>query len=280
MRAPEPDTGHPVDYISVMPTPPPPPVSCPRCSAPAPGSGSFCSNCGAALKASSCTGCGTELTRGARFCHRCGAAAGAVAGGAASHHAGGGLSNALPWVVAGIALVALIALVAGQRFSGGRGDTVPMAQAAPMLGAPAPDISALSPRERADRLFDRIMLLDEQGKPDSVQFFAQMGISAFQMLPEIDAHARYDMGRIAEVAGIHAFAAAQADTILAENPDHLLGLILAASAARLAGDEHAARAFEDRLVAAAPAQRASGRLEYQQHQADIDAALARLEQQP
>lgn len=263
----------------------PPPVSCPRCSAPAPATdaGSFCAHCGAALRAASCAECGTGLTPGARFCHRCGAAVGAVGAGATAgrpSHAGSTLSNALPWVVASIALVALIALVAGQRFSGGRGDAVPMAQAAPMLGAPAPDISALSPRERADRLFDRIMILDEQGKRDSVQFFAQMGISAFQMLPEIDAHARFDMGRIAEVAGIHTFAAAQADTILAENPNHLLGLILAANAARLKGDQNAARAFDDRLAVATPGERATGRLEYQQHQADIDAALARAGQRP
>ena len=36
----------------------------------------------------------------------------------------------------------------------------------------------MTPRERADRLFDRIMRLDTEGKKDSVQFFAPMAISA------------------------------------------------------------------------------------------------------
>lgn len=199
----------------------------------------------------------------------------AVGAAPAAATSGSGFAHALPWAVAGIALVALIALVAGQRFGGRSADAVPTAQAAPGA-ARAPDISQLSPRERADRLFDRIMTLDEQGKSDSVQFFAQMGISAFQMLPELDAHARYDMGRIAQVAGIGEFAAAQADTILREQSEHLLGLILAAAAARLQGNEQLAREFDARLLAAEPAQRRSGRLEYVQHQADIDSALARV----
>jgi len=38
-------------------------------------------------------------------------------------------------------------------------------------GARAPDISSLSPQERADRLYNRVMLLATQGKADSVQFF-------------------------------------------------------------------------------------------------------------
>jgi hypothetical protein len=255
--------------------------ACPRCAAALKDANArFCSACGAAVGSAGCSGCGTAPTPGARFCHRCGTAAGAAAPPASIPTArGDAFSNALPWAVAGIALVALIALIAGQRFSGRATDAVPVAQASPSLGASgmrASDISALSPRERADRLFDRIMLLDEQGKADSVQFFAQMGISAFQMLPELDAHARYDVGRIAEVAGIASIAQAQADTILSADSNHLLGLILAGNAARLSGNSAAAREYDQRLVSAAPAERARGLLEYQQHQADIDTALARF----
>jgi hypothetical protein len=196
----------------------------------------------------------------------------------------------LPWIVASIALVALVALVAAQRFSAPTAtrldapvNALPQAQLGEVpadqpMGR-APDISQLTPRERADRLFDRIMSLHERGRTDSVQFFAQMAIPAYQMLQPLDLDTRYDMGRIAELAGLAGFARAQADTILRADRNHLLGLVLAIRASRLAGNESAAAAFERRLVAAEPAERRRDLVEYTRHRADIDAALevARVE---
>jgi len=142
-----------------------------------------------------------------------------------------------------------------------------------------PDISQLTPRERADRLYDRIMGLQQRGRTDSIQFFAQMAIPAYQMVQPLDAGARYAMGRIAEAAGLADFAQAQADTILREEPTHLLGLVLAIRAARLAGNESTATAAERRLIAAEPAERRRNRAEYTRHRDEIDAALdvARVE---
>ena len=123
------------------------------------------------------------------------------------------------------------------------------------------------------------MALHERGRTDSVQFFAQMAIPAYQMLQPLDLDARYDMGRIAEVAGVADFARAQADTILRAEPNHLLGLVLAIRASRLAGNEAAATGFERRLLSAEPTERRRDRAEYTRHCADIDAALdvARVE---
>jgi hypothetical protein len=253
---------------------------CPSCGANA--HGRFCASCGAPLEGATCRTCTSPLTPGARFCHHCGT----PVGGAVEQPAPDRGANAIPWIVASIALVALIALVAAQRFrsSSATGATAfpqtPLGEVStdqPM--ARAPDISQLTPRERADRLFDRIMALNERGRTDSVQFFAQMAIPAYQMVQPLDLDARYDMGRIAEVAGLADFARAQADTILRAEPNHLLGLVLAIRAARLARDESAASAFERRLVAAEPAERRRNRDEYTRHRADIDAALdvARVE---
>lgn len=194
----------------------------------------------------------------------------------------GGFPAALPWAVAGIALLALIALVAGQRFNGRPADqsaaaaTPAMGGGAPGIGgAPirAPDISQLSPRERADRLYDRVMRLDEEDKQDSVDLFAQMGISAYQMLPQQDLDSRYDMGRIAEVAGALPFARAQADSILAADPNHLLGLILLISTARTAGDTATEHAYQAKLLAAQDAELARNLPEYQRHQREIAAEV-------
>jgi hypothetical protein len=258
-------------------------AKCPGCGEPA--SGHFCASCGSPLSGARCAACATILTPGAKFCHRCGTAAGAT--GARANAS----STTLPWAIAGVALVGLIALLAGQRFRStppadaaqaqaqaqgapqGESDGAPGADAG-AAGVRPPDISNMSPRERADRLFDRIMRLDTEGKKDSVQFFSPMAIAAYQMIPNPDADARFDMGRIAEVAGAYAAAKSEADSILAKQPTHLLGLVLAMQAARSSGDSAGASAFRAKLRAAQKSELAKKLPEYERHSADIRDALA------
>lgn len=260
-------------------------ATCPNCQAPA--SGKFCSDCGAPLAGATCAACGTPLTPGAKFCHRCGTAVGAAAAtGTAAGGESGGFGSALPWAVAAIALVALVALVAGQRFA-----RRPAAEAAPIAandangaadqsGAPfgsgmrAPDISNMSPSERASRLYDRIMSYSERGKTDSVQIFAPMAVAAYEMLGTLTTDQRYDLGRIGAASGDLSLARAEADTILAQNPKHLLGLMLEAQVAAQGNDAAKARGFLKQLAAAAPSELAKQAPEYTQHRNDIDAALA------
>jgi Double zinc ribbon len=235
---------------------------CPRCKAPA--SGRFCANCGAALAGASCLSCDQPLTAGARFCHHCGASVGPTVAPTAR--------SVLPWIVPGIAVMALVAFLIGQRVARGGAGAAPDA-AAPAAGMRAADISSMSPEERASRLFDRVMRYGEQGKTDSLKIFAPMAIQAYEMIGPPDAHARYDMGMIGVVSGDAQLARAEADTILAANKTHLLGLVLAMKAAGLRQDSKARADYQQRLVAAAPAERAKKLKEYQDHMADIDAAL-------
>ncbi|HZI42019.1 MAG TPA: hypothetical protein VFD67_09960 [Gemmatimonadaceae bacterium] len=183
----------------------------------------------------------------------------------------------MPWAVAAIALVALIALVAGQRFSRSSAETATaptdLPAAAQTAGAP-PDISQMTPEERAERLYDRVMALNERGRADSVRFFAPMAMQAYTMLGALNADQRYDLGRIAVVSGDAQTAKAQADSILSTQPQHLLGLLLAADAARARGDQTGETTYLRRFVGAAPTERAKQLPEYQQHVAEIDARLA------
>jgi hypothetical protein len=133
----------------------------------------------------------------------------------------------------------------------------------------------MTPEERAERLYDRVMALNERGRTDSVKFFAPMAMQAYNMLGALNADQRYDLGRIAAVSGEGAVARAQSDTILAAQPTHLLGLLLAADAARLRGDAPAESSYLKRFVAAEPSERAKQLPEYQQHVAEIDSRLAR-----
>lgn len=172
-------------------------------------------------------------------------------------------------------LVVLAAFIAGQRFAGGSADgggAAPSVSSGRPLGT-APDISNMSPQEAASRLFDRVMRYSTEGKADSAALFAPMAILAYERVGPLDAHARYDVGTISVAIGDAAAAAAQADTILRQNPSHLLGLILAAKAAELAKDPAGVGRFRSRLAAAASAERAKGLSEYTDHQRDIDDAL-------
>ncbi len=143
-----------------------------------------------------------------------------------------------------------------------------------MSGNRGPDISKMSPEERAERLFKRVMLLASQGKSDSVLFFAPMALDAYQLLSPLTLGHRYDVGRIAEVAGALPLAKAQADTILLENPNHLLGLILGARIASLSGDATARRRYETRLLGAEKTETRRKLPEYERHQDDIAVGLA------
>jgi hypothetical protein len=229
-----------------------------------------------------CAACHVALAAGAKFCHRCGTQVGSTGTRPARTTVP---ASTLPWAVALVALLSLVALVAGQRYVAMRGQPSVAGQGSRDTGAPPvpgdpsaaagrpPDISALSPEERADRLFDRIMRLGAAGKVDSIRLFAPMAVAAFGMLAPLNADQRFDLGRIAELSGDAEMEGAQADTILRAAPTHLLGLILAAHAAGLRGDERARRDFERRLLAAEAVERRRDLPEYLRHETDIATAL-------
>lgn len=169
--------------------------------------------------------------------------------------------------------MALLVVVAAQRLTTGADAPATTGAVDPAAPLRAPDISQMTPRERAARLFDRVMRLDEEGKSDSVRLFAAMAIPTFQSLQPLDAHVRYDLGRVALAAGELQLARAQADSILQARPQHLLGLLLAALTAERQGDTAAAQRFRTRFRSAEAAERAQNLEEYRLHEADIRSAL-------
>ena len=209
-----------------------------------------------------CRACGSAVPPTARFCHKCGANLKAELP-AAAWRVG------LPWGIAGAAVGALLtALVL--RSGAGRGATNEV-QASFGSPLPAPDISQMSPEERASRLFNRVMVLAQADKQDSVSFFLPMAIGAYQQLPALDNDARYHVGLLQLAGGNTTPALAEADTILTSTPTHLFGFVLRAQAYHQLGD----RAKERRAYAAflknAPAERARNRPEYNDHKTFLDA---------
>jgi len=140
----------------------------------------------------------------------------------------------------------------------------------------------MSPGERAERLHDRVMRLASQGRADSVQFFLPMAVQAYEDLAAAEpltADQRFHLGLLQEVGGNAAAAAAQADTILRDDPTHLLGLALAARAAGMRKDAAAQRTFRQRLLAAEAEETAKTRPEYEAHKAWLAEELAEAKKQ-
>jgi len=124
----------------------------------------------------------------------------------------------------------------------------------------------MSPEERATRLFDRVMMLAQAGKEDSVQFFLPMAISAYDQLPALDSDSRYHVGLLHLAGGDAAGALAQADTIQKAVPTHLFAYVLRAHAFQQQGNRQAERrAYADFLKHDA-AETARNRPEYSDHE--------------
>jgi hypothetical protein len=75
------------------------------------------------------------------------------------------------------------------------------------------------------------------------------------------------------VAGALQIARAQADTILQQQPDHLLGLLLAAQSARLSGNTTAFTEYKARFTRVKTRELAKNLPEYKRHRAEIDAGI-------
>ena len=134
-----------------------------------------------------------------------------------------------------------------------------------------PDISQMSPEERATRLYNRVMTLHSRGQADSARFFLPMALQAYSMLPALDVDARYHIGVLALTNGDAAAALAQADTIRRAVPTHLFGFMLRARALELSHDAAGAlRAYRAFLQHEA-AERARQRPEYGEHAQNLAA---------
>jgi hypothetical protein len=137
-------------------------------------------------------------------------------------------------------------------------------------GGTPPDISQMSPRERFDRLFNRVMQAAERGDTAQVVRFTPMALGAYGQLDSIDADARYHAAVLRMQVGDMAGALALADTILARDPGHLFGYLVRGTVAGLQHDTARRRQAQRDFRAHFAAESAAGRQEYQEHQPVID----------
>lgn len=251
-------------------------TTCPKCGATA--TGNFCGNCGSALGGRHCTSCGAALPSGARFCTGCGTAVTAQGGSTGRSTGSGGGSGVDPhfaWWAAGGLLVVLILVVAWPIVRPQDvAPTAPLATGAPAAGVGAVDLGSMSPREAADRLFQRVMQAASAGDSAQAAQFLPMAIQAYDRARPLDLHGLFDLSTLQRTAGDMAGARASAEEGLAEDGDHLLLLYAAAQAAQDAGDASAARGYYERLLEAYDAEMATQNLDYEAHSTMLPTARA------
>lgn len=270
------------------------PVACPHCSVSVPAEANFCPACGGALRGPACIQCGAASGGGDRFCTQCGAALplddddgstrahrgrslGGVPSGTASPSATTGWSSTALRAVAGtvLAAAAILVLVLVLRPSGDddgqEGAASPSGppsspasagQPVPLGPTSAVDLSSMSPREAARRLFNRVMTAVEGGNQAEAAQFLPMAVAAYDRVGALTLDDRFHVSLLHAAGQDGAQALAVAEACLAIRPTHLLCLSAAAEAALLLGDSTRAASHYRTLVESYNAELQSGLLDY------------------
>lgn len=232
-------------------------MQCPSCGKES--EGRYCASCGAPLSGAICARCGGQLVAGARFCTHCG-----------ENVRRGGERAALPmqqlaWIIAGLAVIGIVvvSLPIWNRAAAPAGGGFAPPAGAPAMGTPPP-LSA-SPRENADRLFNRVMTDRESGNTQQLTFLTDMAVDAYRMAEPLDSDGLYHLSVLETANGEPEAARATAERILASSPTHLLALAAAADASLQTGDTAAARTFFQTFIDAYDTEREKALPEYRDH---------------
>jgi len=181
-----------------------------------------------------------------------------------------------------VAVLVVVANYAGKNFGKAKGSAVDGSSNSianpsidgPAMGPPqgqrAPDISSMTANERASRLFERIMTYAENNKMDSAMMFIPMGIPAHQAIDNPSNDERFHLARLGEVARDTTLARAQADTILASEPNSLLGLMAGIRAAEMSGNTAKQKQLNQKFLSVLDAELAKNPTDYQMHRFEID----------
>ena len=140
----------------------------------------------------------------------------------------------------------------------------PAAGPIPAAGSP-PDLSSMTPREAADRLYDRIMRAASAGDTAEALAFLPMALDAYDLVVPLDADGHYHVSLLHALGADYQMAREAAERALADAPNHLLLLGAAARAASELGDNDRASGYYARFLEAWDSEQARGLEEYSMH---------------
>jgi len=242
-------------------------MKCSACGAEA--SGNFCASCGTPLGEKSCSSCGAKLQPGSRFCTACGTPLSGDPGRGGGGGTGGEGSK-LAWWMAGVFLVLLLGALGYPILT--RDDGMSQGgQVAPGMGgesggAGLVDLTTMPLGEQATTLFNRVMASNSAGDTADVNFFLPKALVIHEQLNPTDPDGIYHFALLHQVGGDFEAALSKAQEGLADAPDYLLLLAVAAEASSNLGDAAQAAEYYQRFVAVYDREIALARLGYDHHQ--------------
>ena len=144
------------------------------------------------------------------------------------------------------------------------------APAPPAGEVSAPDISTLSPAQRFDRLYQRIISAAQSGDQATVTRFMPMAVAAFGMLDTVTVDARYHLAMLELHVGDMNAASAQADSIKRANPQHLFSPVILGAVAQWNKDERGRLAAYREFLRRYDSEMAKRLPEYLEHQSMLE----------
>lgn len=225
-----------------------------------------------------CPSCNSHPPPGAAFCHYCGHSlkAGGMRGFWSSQRLTVVGAAGVALAIVGTALVTFIDI---DQSSPSSTSTAPFAPSATATGQP-PDLSIMTPREAADRLFNRIMMATEQGNREEALQFVPMALQAYDVLGTLDLDALYHVGRIHETAGEVQETEAIIAKLRAAAPDHLLATLLEHDIAMQRGDTVTVAAAATAFLGSYDAELAQNRQEYSDHKTSLEKFRVEADSKP
>lgn len=234
-------------------------VVCPNCRYPEnPDGANFCARCGGALRGPPCPECSAPSEVEDRFCTQCGE-------GLRAKRPKVVIAGARPrWTLAGaLALIVVILLVVQQTSTSQDSIATPPSTPPGALGpTSAVDLSSMTPRDAAIRLFDRVMRLVEAEDRAQAAMFLPMAIASYDRIAALTLDDRFHLSLLHALGGDGASALEVAEAGLAVRPTHLLCLAAAAEAALVLGGDALARTHYQTFVDVYDEEIGAGLVEY------------------
>ena len=176
-----------------------------------------------------------------------------------------GSGNQVAWWMGGALLLGLILVIAYPAYGPRPAAAPPPVAPGPVAGPAGVDLSSMTPREAADRLFNRVMTAVSTDDSAEVVSFLPMAIRALELAEPLDTDGKFHLVLLHLTGQFNAEALEGAEEILSEQPNHLLGLAMAGDASLALGDSASARAYYQRWLDAFDTETGKDLLEYRDH---------------
>jgi len=226
---------------------------------------------------SSCVSCNEPTIKNANFCHNCGRSIGNTPKPA--------MSGTKMILFLGITMVVSISSTFGlMLYLDGKNEVATITAFPSRLNATnsnnqpsrLPDLSTMTPREAADRLFNRVMSASETGNQEEANRFAPMAVQAYIRVINIDVDGLFHLGLLYLVREDFQNAIEHVRKIRFSSPNHLLATLLEHKVAEQTGDKLGQILASTKFLSAYQNEINSGRPEYSAHKKSIEKLRSKL----